>query len=78
MLTIFVLPEYHGKGIGREIINPLERDELDVRTARIEIPASVTATEFYRQFGYDYKNGVEELDEEYHYRLEKLKEARFK
>lgn len=72
LLTIFVLPEFHGKGIGRKIINTLEQDEFFVRATRIEIPASITATEFYRKFGYDYKNGVKELDEEYHYRLEKL------
>ena len=75
LLTIFVLPEFHGKGIGRKIINTLEQDEFFVRANRIEIPASITATEFYRKFGYDYKNGVKELDEEYHYRLEKFKEA---
>ena len=75
LLTIFVLPEFHGKGIGRKIINTLEQDEFFVRATRIEIPASITATEFYRKFGYDYKNGVKELDEEYHYRLEKFKEA---
>ena len=75
LLTIFVLPEFHGKGIGRKIINTLEKDEFFVRATRIEIPASITATEFYRKFGYDYKNGVKELDEEYHYRLEKFKEA---
>lgn len=75
MLTIFVLPELHGKGIGRKIINTLEQDEFYVRATRIEIPASITATEFYRKFGYDYKNGVKRLDEEHHYRLEKFKEA---
>ena len=75
LLTIFVLPEFHGKGIGRKIINTLEQDEFYVRATRIEIPASITATEFYRKFGYDYKNGVKELDEEYHYRLEKFKEV---
>ena len=75
LLTIFVLPEFHRKGIGRKIINTLEQDEFYVRTTRIEIPASITATEFYRKFGYDYKNGVKELDEEYHYRLEKFKEV---
>ena len=61
--------------IGRKIINTLEQDEFYVRATRIEIPASITATEFYRKFGYDYKNGVKELDEEHHYRLEKFKEA---
>lgn len=75
LLTIFVLPEFHGKGIGRKIINTLEQDEFYVRATRIEIPASITATEFYRKFGYDYKNGVKELDEEHHYRLEKFKEV---
>lgn len=75
LLTIFVLPEFHGKGIGRKIINTLEQDEFYIRATRIEIPASITAAEFYRKFGYDYKNGVKELDEEHLYRLEKFKEV---
>ena len=74
LLTIFVLPELHGKGVGRIIIQTLEQDELFIRANRIEIPASITATEFYRKFGYDYKNGIKELDEEDLYRLEKFKE----
>ena len=73
LLTIFVLPEYHNKGIGSKIIETLEQDELFLRANRIEIPASITATEFYRKFGYNYKNGVKELDEEHHYRLEKFR-----
>ena len=78
LLSIFVLPEFHGKGVGRKIINTLETDEFYVRASRIEIPASITATEFYRKFGYDYKNGVKELDNEHHYRLEKFNEAGLK
>ncbi len=73
LLTIFVLPEYHGKGVGTKIIKTLEQDELFTRAKRIEIPASITAVEFYRKFGYDYKNGVKELDDEAHYRLEKFR-----
>lgn len=73
MLTIFVLPEYHGKGIGSKIIETLEQDELFMRAKRIEIPASITATGFYKKFGYDHKNGIKELDEEHHYRLEKFR-----
>lgn len=75
LLTIFVLPEYHGKGIGRQIIRTVEADELFVRAKRIEIPASITAVEFYRKFGYDFKGGERKLDEEGHYRLEKFKKA---
>ena len=73
LLTVFVLPELHGKGIGRLIIKTLEADELFTRANRIEIPASITAVEFYRKLGYDFKNGVKELDEEGHYRLEKFR-----
>ena len=73
LLTIFVLPEYQGKGIGSKIINTLEQDEFFLRAKRIEIPASITAVEFYRKMGYDYKNGVAELDGEQVYRLEKFR-----
>lgn len=73
LLTIFVIPELHGQGIGRFIINTVEHDELFTRASRIEIPASITAVEFYRKQGYDYKNGIRELDEEGHFRLEKRK-----
>lgn len=58
LLSVFVLPEYHGKGIGRTIIHTLEQDELFLRADRVEIPASITGTEFYRKLGYDYKNGI--------------------
>ena len=73
LYTIFVLPEYQGRGIGRKIIETLERDEYFIRAKRIEIPASITAVEFYRKMGYDYKNGIAEIDEEQLYRLEKFR-----
>lgn len=73
LLTVFVLPELHRQGIGSYIIDTLESDELFLRAERIEIPASITAVEFYRKKGYDYKGGVKELDDEQHYRLEKFR-----
>lgn len=73
ILTVFVLPELHRQGLGSYIIDTLESDEFFLRAERIEIPASITAVEFYRKKGYDYKNGIKELDEEQHYRLEKRK-----
>ena len=42
------------------------------RVSRIEIPASITACQFYRKFGYDYKNGINKVDDEGLYRLEKF------
>ena len=73
MLTIFVLPEYQGQGVGRRIIQTLEQDEFFLRAKRIEIPASVTAVEFYKKLGYNYKNGIAELDDEQLCRLEKYR-----
>jgi len=71
LFTIFVLPEYQGKGIGRKIIETLEQDEYFLRANRIEIPASITATPFYLKMGYTYKGGITEPDEELLIRLEK-------
>jgi len=71
LFTIFVLPEYQGKGIGRKIIGTLEQDEYFLRAKRIEIPASITGVPFYLRMGYHYKNGVSEPDEERLIRLEK-------
>ena len=68
-----MLPEYQGKGIGRLIVETLEKDEFFLRAKRIEIPASITGVPFYLKMGYDYKNGITTPDEEHLIRLEKLK-----
>lgn len=73
LFSIFVLPEYQGKGIGRKIIETLEQDEYFLKAKRIEIPASITATPFYIKMGYDYKNGIKEPDSEGLIRLEKFR-----
>lgn len=73
LFTIFVLPEYQGKGIGRKIIETLESDEYFLRAGRIEVPASITACGFYRKMGYNYKNGINAVDEEQLFRLEKFR-----
>ena len=73
LFNIFVLPEYQGKGVGRKIIETLENDEYFLRAKRVEIPASITACEFYKKMGYSYKNGIDVVDEEQLYRLEKFR-----
>ena len=73
LFTIFVLPEYQGRGIGRRIVETLEKDEYALRAKRIEIPASITGLEFYKKLGYDYKDNVTVPDEEGLYRLEKYR-----
>lgn len=72
LYTIFVLPEYQGKGIGRMIIGTLEKDEFFLRAKRIEVPASITAAEFYRKIGYDHKGGIRRLNDDRLFVLEKM------
>ena len=71
LFTIFVLPEYQGKGVGRKIVETLEQDEFFIRAKRVEIPASITGVPFYLRMGYHYKNGISEPDGEHLIRLEK-------
>ena len=77
LFTIFVRPEYQGKGVGRLIMDTLEKDEYALRAKRIEIPASITGLPFYRKMGYDFKDGIDQIDEEHLYRLEKKKDQEF-
>ena len=74
LFTIFVSPEYQGKGVGREIIDTLEKDEYFLRAKRIEIPASITGVPFYLKMGYHFKNGISEPDDEHLIRMEKIQQ----
>ena len=71
LFTIFVSPAHQGRGIGRAIVETLEKDEFALRARRIEIPASATGLPFYQKMGYTFKNGVNSPDGEHLYRLEK-------
>ena len=71
LFTFFVHPEYQGKGVGRAIIETLEKDEYFLRAKRIEIPASITGVPFYLKMGYHFKNGIKEPDDEHLIRMEK-------
>ncbi len=74
LFSIFVNSTCQKQGVGRKIIECLEGDEYFLRAKRIEIPASKTALNFYRKFGYDFKDGTAEVDEEGLYKLEKFRE----
>lgn len=69
--TIFIDPEYKGQGLGKKIIETLEQDEFYKRADRVEIPASITAVEFYKHFGYGFKKLGNIVDNEGIYRMEK-------
>ena len=56
LTSVFVLPHYQGRGVGRKIINALEADEYFLRARRTEVGASLTAVPFYLKMGYEFKN----------------------
>lgn len=64
LVTIFVLPEYQGKGAGRRIMEALESDPYFLRAERVVIHSSITARDFYRKLGYRFSDGVGTPDEE--------------
>lgn len=74
--TIFRDPDYKGKGLGRKIIEILEQDEYYKRADRIEIPASITAVEFYKHMGFGFKETEEVIghivNDEGQYKMEKF------
>ena len=74
LTSIFVLPDYQGKGVGRKIVEALEEDAYFRRAWRTEAGSSLTAVHFYEKMGYKYKNGVAEPDKYGVVRMEKRKE----
>lgn len=71
LTSIFVLPDYQGKGVGRKIVEALEADEYFHRAWRTEVGSSLTAVSFYRKMGYKFKNEITTPDEYGTVRLEK-------
>ena len=75
LTSIFVLPDYQGKGVGRKIVEALEADEYFLRAWRTEVGSSLTAVSFYRKMGYSFKDGIIDADEYGVVRLEKRKDV---
>jgi GNAT superfamily N-acetyltransferase len=51
-LTVFVLPERHGNGIGKMLMDRVEEAARRNGAATLQVPASITALPFYRKRGY--------------------------
>ncbi len=71
--TVYVLPESHGQGVGRKLIDAIKADEIFLNSKRVEVLASITACAFYEKFGFTYKNGIKELNFEKRYPMEYIK-----
>lgn len=67
VLTVFVKIKNHRQGIGKELIENIEKIAVNVGCKELVIPSSVYACEFYRKFGFDYLDGkkIQNEDKEY-------------
>lgn len=72
LYSVFVLPEQQRRGVGRALIETIERDPWFTRARRVVIPASINALHFYQELGYQFAPGGDTLDEEQLYCLEKF------
>ena len=66
-MLIFVKIKNHRQGIGKELIESIEKIAVNVGCKELVIPSSVYACEFYRKFGFDYLDGkkIQNEDKEY-------------
>lgn len=71
ILAVFVDTAHHKQGIGKMLINEIEKFALTIPAKKLVIPASITGCEFYHKLGYEYVNNKEELNEEQMYIMEK-------
>lgn len=67
ILTVFVKIKKHNQGIGRKLIENIEKIAQNIGCEELIIPSSVYACEFYRKFGFDYLEGkkIQNKDKEY-------------
>jgi GNAT superfamily N-acetyltransferase len=69
--SIFVSLEFHGKGIGRQIMRKVEEKALELRADKITVRAAINARVFYKKLGYAYQDGIETPDEKGNFVMEK-------
>ena len=70
-VTVFVLPESHGRGIGTRLMQAVESEARKLGAERITVRAAITAKGFYLKLGYSFRNDLEELDDKGNYIMEK-------
>jgi GNAT superfamily N-acetyltransferase len=70
--AIFVAPEAQGKGIGRQIMQNVEAQAVEMGADKIIVRAARNARAFYEKLGYTYVDGIAKQDEKGNYVMEKV------
>jgi GNAT superfamily N-acetyltransferase len=69
--AIFVSPEFHGIGIGTQIMQKVETKAIELGADKITIRAAINARTFYEKLGYTYRDGIEKQDVKGNFVMEK-------
>lgn len=72
LYSLFLLPEYQRRGLGRVILDTLERDSFFAESWKTIVQSSITAVPFYEKMGYVHRDGVPTLIDDDYYPMEKL------
>ena len=71
ILTVFIRIENQHQGVGKKLIEEIEKYASEIDAKELIIPASIYGCEFYKKMGYDFYNGIEELNKDGEYVLSK-------
>ena len=63
IFNLFVDGVFHGKGIGKILVNVFERKAKDLGASEIKIRASLYAVPFYSSRGYKKTTGIKKMHE---------------
>jgi len=69
--SIFVAFELHRQGIGRQIMQKVEEESLNLGADKITVRAAINARKFYEKLGYTYQDGIEMPDKKGNYIMDK-------
>lgn len=72
VLTVFIDPKQHRRGIGRYIMENLEVKAKAQGCQRLILPSSLTSHLFYRKLGFNYMGGEAIPNDKKQYMMEKI------